>query len=312
MQIRALALIFSLLLGLLGTVLLSGCSSSSLQSARSPAPPSKNDSTRTERIWTRIEQTPDSLATLPRPLFYRSSAPVEGTPLKLKGIGSRAEVEAVGGITDQNARWGLRIHSVVSDSTLIRPFPYVDLHGRRMVMRREQAWRTFWEEDDSLHEERFVPLSTRDIQRFAAADTMRLDLNWGEYRLPAAFRSDLQALYRSMPDSVTADTAVVENRLTVFHSVENMPKLKDTSLTEAVTYPEAAKVRGIKGVVVVEFLVLPNGSTTHLQIDQPSHPILNEAALKAIREVEFDKPGRHRGQPVPVFMSLPVTFNLAP
>lgn len=293
---------------LLGLFVLSACRSTAPQGTSPLVSTSETNSSRVEQVWARLEQTPDSLATLPRPLYYRSSAPVDAPPLKSKSLGSRIEVEAVGGIADQKARKGLRIHSVVSDSVSIRPFPYVDLYGRRMMMRRGQTWRTLWAEGDSLHEGRFIPLSVQDLQRLVRADTARLDVNWVQYRLPTGLQDDLRALYAEMPDSLSHDTTGVKERLTVLHSAQNKPSVGGPRSFVKVEYPDAARERGIEGKVHVGFLVLRDGSTSHLQIEQPAHPLLNAAALQAVNQMKFE-PGTHRGRPVPVWMSLPISFR---
>jgi TonB family protein len=81
------------------------------------------------------------------------------------------------------------------------------------------------------------------------------------------------------------------------------------AVPEATEYPEAARRQGIEGTVVVEFLVLPDGSITKMQITKPVHPLLNKAAVRAIQKVEFE-PGTYRGKPVPALKSLPVSFHI--
>lgn len=263
-----------------------------LLSACSGTPPSASsgsssalDSTQAKPLVDRIEETPDSLATLPRPLFYRSTSPLSADPLR-KGwsptpIGvvtvqgqrlpnqtdggsnpirpspeeevspARAQIEAIGGLSDGAARMGLRIRTVVPDSQSLREAPFVDLFTDRMMLRRGEAWRTLHRERDSLYETRFVPLSVSDLQRLLKADTVALAINHAHFRLPPSTRSELTALYAAVPDSLFPDTTGIENRLTVFHSPDAPPRFEGgvNALGSVVEYPLAALRRMIEGTV---------------------------------------------------------------
>ncbi|PSQ93360.1 MAG: energy transducer TonB, partial [Bacteroidetes bacterium QH_2_63_10] len=81
------------------------------------------------------------------------------------------------------------------------------------------------------------------------------------------------------------------------------------ALQESITYPEMAKEAGIEGRVIVQFVVDKTGSVTKPTVAQGAHELLNKAALAAVKEQTFE-PGRKEGEPVPVQMSLPVTFRL--
>jgi len=97
----------------------------------------------------------------------------------------------------------------------------------------------------------------------------------------------------------------------IFIVVEERPELIGglAALQQAVEYPEFAKKAGIEGTVFVQFIVDENGMVQDAQVTRGVHRLLDEAALDAIRSVRF-KPGRQRGRPVKVQMSLPVRFRL--
>lgn len=82
-----------------------------------------------------------------------------------------------------------------------------------------------------------------------------------------------------------------------------------TALQKSMTYPEMAKEAGIEGRVIVQFVVDEDGTVTNPKVARGAHKLLNEAALSAVKEQTF-KPGTTDGRPVPVQMSLPVTFRL--
>ena len=97
----------------------------------------------------------------------------------------------------------------------------------------------------------------------------------------------------------------------VFMIVENMPQLIGglASVQKAVDYPETAISRKIEGRVFVQFVVNQEGKVEDAVVVRGIGYGCDEAALSAVRQAQF-KPGRQRGEPVKVKMSLPVTFKL--
>ena len=97
----------------------------------------------------------------------------------------------------------------------------------------------------------------------------------------------------------------------VFVIVEDMPELVGgmASLYERVAYPQMAKQARVEGKVIVGFIVDREGNVVDPAILRSVHPLLDEAALDAVRELRF-RPGRQRDRPVAVRMSLPIVFRL--
>lgn len=62
-------------------------------------------------------------------------------------------------------------------------------------------------------------------------------------------------------------------------------------------------------MVIVQFVVDKQGNVTNAQVLQGIGSGLDQAALEAVKQAEFE-PGRQQGEPVPVKMSLPVRFTL--
>jgi protein TonB len=61
--------------------------------------------------------------------------------------------------------------------------------------------------------------------------------------------------------------------------------------------------------VFVQFVVDEQGRVQNPQVTRGVHKLLDQAALEAVRQMTF-RPGKQRGKPVKVQMSLPVTFRL--
>ncbi|MFB6272288.1 MAG: TonB family protein [Salinibacter sp.] len=115
---------------------------------------------------------------------------------------------------------------------------------------------------------------------------------------------DAPATSESSPSSAAEEDEV-------FMDVEEPPELVGgaKALENAVSYPELAKEAGIEGQVIVRFVVDKNGNVTNTKVLRGVNKALNQAAVKAVRAQEF-RPGKQRGEPVKVRMSLPVTFRL--
>jgi TonB family protein len=114
------------------------------------------------------------------------------------------------------------------------------------------------------------------------------------------------------PEAPTAtESSATTDDEEVFMVVEDPPELVGgmEALQEAVSYPEMAKEAGIEGRAIVQFVVDENGNVTDPTVTRGAHELLNEAAIEAVKEQEFN-PGKQRGEPVKVQMSIPVTFRL--
>jgi len=107
-----------------------------------------------------------------------------------------------------------------------------------------------------------------------------------------------------------ATTESPTNVYTDVTDLENPPDCGGVrALSEKIQYPDVAKKAGIEGRVFVQFIVGETGMVVEPTIKKGTHETLNKAALTAMKRLEC-KPGRKRGKPVKVQMSVPVTFRL--
>lgn len=81
-------------------------------------------------------------------------------------------------------------------------------------------------------------------------------------------------------------------------------------LCENVKYPAEAVEKGIKGKVIVQFVVTKDGKITDAEVARAVDPLLDAEALRAIRSMPDWEPAKRDGQNIAVKYSLPITFSL--
>lgn len=76
-------------------------------------------------------------------------------------------------------------------------------------------------------------------------------------------------------------------------------------------YPDSERIAGHEGRVMLDVQVLPDGSVSSLTLSQSSgYPVLDQAALDAVRQWRFRPARGPDGVPVPGRLRLPVDFRL--
>jgi len=103
----------------------------------------------------------------------------------------------------------------------------------------------------------------------------------------------------------------VEEEPTYFVAVEEMPEPVGgiKAIQEKIVYPEIAKRAGVEGKVYILAFVDESGSVTKAQVLKGIGAGCDEAALDAVLKTKF-KPGKQRGKPVKVQVSIPIVFKL--
>ncbi len=98
----------------------------------------------------------------------------------------------------------------------------------------------------------------------------------------------------------------------IFEIVEQMPELIGgiSGLQAKARYPEIARKANIEGRVIVQFVVDENGDVSQPSILRGISGGCDEEAIRVITEHAKFIPGRQRGRPVSVKMSLPIVFKL--
>ena len=113
------------------------------------------------------------------------------------------------------------------------------------------------------------------------------------------------------PPAPTEDEVVEEEEPEIFVIVEEMPELIGglSSIQQRINYPEIAKKAGVEGRVIVQFVVNEQGDVVNPEVVRGIGAGCDEEAVRAVMQAKF-LPGKQRGKPVRVKMSLPITFKL--
>jgi len=104
---------------------------------------------------------------------------------------------------------------------------------------------------------------------------------------------------------------ISEEKDIYFVAVEEMPEPIGgiQSIQSKIKYPEIAKRAGIEGKVYVLAFIDETGNVANAKIIKGIGAGCDEAALDAIKQTKF-KPGRQKGKPVKVQVSIPIVFKL--
>lgn len=102
----------------------------------------------------------------------------------------------------------------------------------------------------------------------------------------------------------------------IFIYVKNMPEFPGGKLAlrryvaEHVVYPAVARENGIEGTVFLRFEVTKSGKIGRVELQKGVDPLLDDEAIRVIKELPKFKPGEQNGKKVNVWYSIPVTFKL--
>lgn len=102
----------------------------------------------------------------------------------------------------------------------------------------------------------------------------------------------------------------------IFIYVKNMPEFPGGKLAlrryvaEHVVYPAVARENGIEGTVFLRFEVTKSGKIGRVELQKGVDPLLDDEAIRVIKDLPKFRPGEQNGKKVNVWYSIPVTFKL--
>ncbi len=188
---------------------------------------------------------------------------------------------------------------------LILAFKYFpDIDTGPVVREGPQELFTVEDIQQTKQEDRPPPPPKPPIPIEAPSDDVLEDIEIGDTEID--FGAQMEA-----PPPPKEERRIVEEEPTYFVAVEEMPEPIGgiQAIQNRIVYPEIAKRAGVEGRVYVLAFVDETGNVTKAEIMKGLGAGLDEAALNAVRQTKF-KPGKQRGKPVKVQVSIPIVFRL--
>lgn len=115
------------------------------------------------------------------------------------------------------------------------------------------------------------------------------------------------------PPPISKDEENEEIGATFFIAVEEMPEPIGgiAGIQSKIVYPEIAKRAGVQGRVYIMAYIDEAGNVKKAEVIKGIGAGCDEAAVAAVLNTKF-KPGKQRGKPVKVRVSIPIRFVLRP
>ncbi|MEO8398410.1 MAG: energy transducer TonB [Ignavibacteriaceae bacterium] len=107
------------------------------------------------------------------------------------------------------------------------------------------------------------------------------------------------------------DKKKIEDEPAIICIFPEMPEIIGglAAIQNKIHYTELARKAGIEGKIIVKAVIDEEGKVINAEVVRGLIPQLDEMALNAVKTTLF-KPGRQRGKPIKVQMSIPITFKL--
>ena len=118
-------------------------------------------------------------------------------------------------------------------------------------------------------------------------------------------------LLAAMSAAAQQDDAPAVDESQYIETVELAPSIIGglEAVRKAMVYPMEAVRDSVQGMVIVRLLVSETGKVDDAAIEKSDNALLNDAALVAARQVEFN-PAKMGDKPVKAKVMLPVKFKL--
>ena len=192
--------------------------------------------------------------------------------------------------------------------------PYVSPvnHFHSSIKNRLLMLRKSYSMTDLLRGFIFIPLALALIFAFACSEEQN-SADQSEKQVKHAQPESKQAV-----QSEGSSSAPKNRKDQIFIVVEDMPEFQGEGvgafrqyIQGQLTYPEEAAEKNLEGTTYVKFIVDREGLVEDVEVMRSTHPVLDQAAVDAIKSAPDWKPGKQRGKKVKVQFTIPIVFKLS-
>jgi len=159
----------------------------------------------------------------------------------------------------------------------------------------------------------FIPLALALIFAFACSEEQNSadqTENQEETFEPQANQQVVQSEgSSSAPKDIEDQTFIVVEDMPVFQG-EGVATFRQY-IQKQLSYPDEAAEKNLEGTSYVKFIVNREGSVEDVEVIRSAHPVLDQAAVDAIKRAPDWKPGKQRGKKVNVQFTIPIVFKVS-
>ena len=117
-------------------------------------------------------------------------------------------------------------------------------------------------------------------------------------------------------DGIVVVPHTIKEEIEIYRSAEQMPQFPGGEaalmkyIQTHIQYPPTAAKNHVQGRVIVQFIVWKDGSVDEVKVVRSVDKDLDKEAIRVCKTLPKFTPGRQNGKIVPVWYTLPVTFQL--
>lgn len=127
---------------------------------------------------------------------------------------------------------------------------------------------------------------------------------------------NLVAKYVDKDDEIDLNTDIFDDNDEILTAVEHPAHFPGGQeglmkfLSNNIKYPQGAQDKGIRGRVVLHFVVEKDGSVSNIEIVKSVDEELDAEAVRVVKRMPNWIPGKNNNHPVRSYFTLPITFKL--
>ena len=147
-------------------------------------------------------------------------------------------------------------------------------------------------------------------------DSVEMSVNLPDITVQAYPHATRYGAWIKPIDRTPKHDAAKDSAEVIYRSVEQMPRFPGGEaalmkyLNAHIRYPASAVKDNIEGHVIVQFVVKSTGEVGEVKVVHTLGKELDREAVRVVKSLPKFIPGRHNGQAVSVWYTLPVTFRL--